>query len=145
MTPRHTMPHTMPHTVPTPAELLRDLDRWMAAARYVADHPWRQAIAQTLATEADARALCLQGGTLTVDLARLTHELYNVEALALPIAARANELEDGQPVAMDANAPITRLCRLAALTVAGVAGELCSGPKSRFAAVGPVVVDGAAA
>lgn len=35
----------------TPVALLQDLDRWMAAANHGADHPWRAAIASTLATD----------------------------------------------------------------------------------------------
>ena len=42
--------------VATPVELLRDLNRRMESAQHGADHPWRVAIAETLAAHAEDAA-----------------------------------------------------------------------------------------
>lgn len=45
------------HTAPAPRELLQHLAGWLSACKYADDHPWRQAIAATLAEHPAGTAL----------------------------------------------------------------------------------------
>ena len=59
--------------VATPVALLRDLNRWMESAQHGADHPWRVAIAETLAahTEDAAQAAAATGSHVEQALSAL--------------------------------------------------------------------------
>ena len=105
-----------PTGIAGPADLLRDLDRWMDAAHYAVDHPWRQSIAATLAAAASSATASPapavgHDGCYPVDILELTGRMWDVHGLVLAIGAVASQLEEELPDG-DLTEPIRRLCRV---------------------------------
>ncbi len=79
-------PQTPTTAVPEPRELLQELSGWMQASGYGDDHPWRMAIAASLAVHGGASTAAQDEASPASNAAKTVSYLFN------DLAGRADDL-----------------------------------------------------